>query len=544
MNRASVVGLVVLGLGVTWGLVQAGCAGGLHMPGSLGVLGQDLPDERVSHAATPAPTPVTPTVTPRPSAPVTPPSWLRVEKVTEVGVPPGAYACDGAIDLQAPVPGGPATAVPVADDVTAGADAAPSPFDTATMLRFEPGGDNPALPETIRTSLGLGAPFVVDNVPLEPLRGSESARARVRDALARAATPGSLTRFAAWGASHVAGEFFTGEVRRVLQDRWGDGGHGLLMPAPPWTGYRRNDVNLCAGGTWATDFAARVGGRGDGLLGPTGMRVEPLDANAFAWVSTTASNPHGRSASRLGVLWLRQPGARGLSVSVDGGAPRAVDTSGPTGPGGLEIHVPDGGHRIEIRGTDGEGPAPAVLGVTLERDAGFVLDAMGVNGRTAASWLAWDERLLADTLAWRAPALIVLAYGTNEAADDRMTSERYRATLRMTLAKVRRVLPDAACVLVGPSDRGKELRRGDHVIWAPTASIAAVQREVAPEFDCLSWDLQAVTGGQGSVYRWRESDLAAPDLIHFTAAGYREVARRFVRALDDVAAAPTATPSP
>ncbi len=124
-----------------------------------------------------------------------------------------------------------------------------------------------------------------------------------------------------------------------------------------------------------------------------------------------------------------------------------------------------------------------------------------------------------------------------------MTPERYRATLRMALAKVRRVLPDAACVLVGPSDRGKELRRGDHVIWAPTASIAAVQREVAPEFDCLSWDLQAVTGGPGSVYRWRENDLAAPDLIHFTAAGYREVARRFVRALDEVAAAPSEAPA-
>lgn len=176
----------------------------------------------------------------------------------------------------------------------------------------------------------------------------------------------------------------------------------------------------------------------------------------------------------------------------------------------------------------------ALLGIALERDQGFVLDAMGVTGRTASSWLAWDEDVLRATLAWRPPGLVVLAYGTNEANDANMSSERYRATLGAVLAKVRRVAPDAACILVGPSDRGKALRKGrGHVIWGPTAMIARVQAEVAPQYDCLSWDLQDVTGGPGSMFRWYEAGLAAGDLIHFTQGGYQELARRFVAALDE-----------
>jgi lysophospholipase L1-like esterase len=241
------------------------------------------------------------------------------------------------------------------------------------------------------------------------------------------------------------------------------------------------------------------------------------------------------------VLWLQQPDARAFTIAVDGGAPTRVETAGANGPGGLLLQVPDGPHRVEVRGTDGPGPAPALLGVALERERGVVVDAMGVTGRTVASWLAWDETLVREGLRWRTPDVFVLAYGTNEAGDERMVPERYRATLRAALTRARAAMPDAACVLVGPSDRGREIG-GRTVIWGPTRHIAAVQREVAPEFDCMSWDLQAATGGPGSMYRWREVGLASPDLIHFTGNGYRELGRRFVAALDGATGVPVPSP--
>jgi lysophospholipase L1-like esterase len=381
----------------------------------------------------------------------------------------------------------------------------------------------------------------VTTIAPEPLRGPDAARAALRAVLERAARKDGLVRVQFWGASHVAGEYFTGTVRRLLQDRHGDAGHGFVMPAAPFKGYRASDVNLCSGGPWATDYHNRPGGRADGLLGPAGMMVESADPLSFGWVQTTRTNPHGRSASRLEVWYARQPGGGSLELVVDDAAPIVLSTAAPStadgGPGAAVLSVADGPHRLRMRPV-GDGQV-RLYGAALEREGpGVVVDAMGVGGRTVSSWLAWDEALQRAYLQRRPPDLAVLAYGTNEANDPGMTEERYRATLRDSLARFRRVAPDAACVLIGPSDRGKKVRRGQYVIWGPTDAIARIQQEVAPEFGCLSWDLQQATGGPGSMFRWREAGLGAEDLIHFTARGYEELATRFVAALDAAVSAP------
>ena len=89
----------------------------------------------------------------------------------------------------------------------------------------------------------------------------------------------------------------------------------------------------------------------------------------------------------------------------------------------------------------------------------------------------------------------MLAYGTNEANDGGLTPDEYRVTLRKVLTRMRAVLPDAACVLIGPSDRARKVSGATYAIWEPTAWVAAVQREVGPEFGCATWDLQEVGGG-------------------------------------------------
>ena len=133
------------------------------------------------------------------------------------------------------------------------------------------------------------------------------------------------------------------------------------------------------------------------------------------------------------------------------------------------------------------------------------------------------------------PDLVVLAYGTNEAADPDYTMEDYAADLRAVLTRLRESRPHAACVLAGPSDRAIKKGYATPWIWDRTAPVAQVQREVAPEFGCVFWDWQQATGGPGSMIIWRSYDppLAAGDYIHFTPSGYVYSAERFIAALDD-----------
>jgi lysophospholipase L1-like esterase len=409
------------------------------------------------------------------------------------------------------------------------------------MLRLDvtPTAANAHLPAEMRERLGFGAPFDATRIAPEPLRGNPEDIAKVGAVLTRAAAQEDITRLSFWGASHVAGEYFTGELRRLLQDRYGDAGHGFVMPAAPWKGYRGTDINLCTGGTWTSDFHNRKGGRDDGQFGPGGVSVEALAPTSFGWVQTTRTNPHGRQVSRFEVFFLRQPGGGAVDLHVDGASPIRVQTAGDRGPGAAVVSVPDGPHRLAVSPA-GDGPV-RLFGAVLEREGpGVVVDAMGVNGRTARSWLAWDQDLQAAFLERRPVHLAVLAYGTNEANDLGLDEDEYRADLARVLERMRAVLPDAACVLIGPSDRVKKVSGTTFAIWDRTAWVARVQREVGPRYGCATWDLQEATGGPGSMARWRGAtpQLGADDGIHFTAAGYRELANRFLASLDAAAGGP------
>jgi lysophospholipase L1-like esterase len=454
------------------------------------------------------------------------PAWVQVFHVPATAGPP-AEECSTKAKVRAPRSheedaGAPSTA-------TSASPETPAPAVTAT-LDVDSKAVNPTVVGPDRARLQLDGLYDVSAVPLEPLRGKEADIARVREVFLRAAAGRGVTRVSFWGASHVAGEFWTGAVRRLLQDRFGDAGHGFVMPGPPWAGYRASDTNVCAGGTWLSDYVERKDGREDGRYGPAGMDVSPT-ADAFGWVQTAKSNPQGRAVSRFEVAFLREPGAGTLSLRVDDAPAVTVSAAGDTGPGMAVLQTTDGAHRLTV---SAEGNV-RLYGVWMERDTpGVVVDAAGVTGRTASSWQRWDPALMAPFLDRKRPDLVVLAYGTNEANDRKLTPESYALSLRTSLGRMRALMPEAACVLVGPSDRGKKVKGSVYAIWPATEWVARVQREVGPEFGCATWDLQAAMGGPGSMLRWyfgATPRLAAGDLIHLSAEGYKEVGARFVAAL-------------
>jgi hypothetical protein len=90
-------------------------------------------------------------------------------------------------------------------------------------------------------------------------------------------------------------------------------------------------------------------------------------------------------------------------------------------------------------------------------------------------------------------------------------------------------------VLVGPPDRGQLVKTSeardkpaDLYRWSTVhGKIARIQADVAARFQCSFWDWRRAMGGEGAAYRWFYHDprWMARDLIHLTAAGYRESGR-------------------
>jgi len=371
-----------------------------------------------------------------------------------------------------------------------------------------------------------------DALPPTPLEGTPEDLARVGRVMA-AITADQHVRLSFWGASHTSADWWTGHIRRQLQAEHGDQGHGFILPAALYKHYRGADINLCRTDGWKSWWAGRWSGPFADQLGFGGMAVTSDDADDFGWVQTTVSNPQGRRVSRYDVFTLRQPDGGTLLASVDDSEPVPIPTLGP-GPS-LQITrllVPDGPHRLKLR-PKGDGQV-RIFGVSAEREgSGVIVDTIGIRGKEARSWLQWDAELATQGIAALGSDLVVLAYGTNEANDPSYDMDAYRADLRRVLTLLRLGAPDAACVLVGPTDRAKKLGQDSYAIWGRTAPVAQVQREVAPEFGCTSWDWQTVTGGPGSMVAWMHRDpaFASKDGIHLTRAGYEWSAERFLDAL-------------
>ena len=478
-----------------------------------------------AHAPALEPAPPVLAVEPTPPPPAEPPPPTGAAPVSPVQVPipeaagPPDLDCDEALGRE-PRPGPPP---PRPDAAPPGPPhAAPDP---ATMPQVTVGGA-----ATSVASLPGADPAAL---PPRPLEGSPEVLAAVGALLARAEA-GERVRLSFFGASHTAGEFWTGHLRRLLQARYGDAGHGFVLPAALYRGDRAQDVNLCRTEGWRPDWAGRRDGHGDGLLGPAGMSVSSGDPADFGWVETTRSNPQGRAVAFFDVYALAQPGGGTLRLTVDSASPREVSTAAEA-PDLLRfrVEVPDGPHRLTLAPVgDGE---VRLFGVSMERPGpGVLVDAMGVRGKEARTWLAWDEQMAARGLASLGPDLVVLAYGTNEANDARYELDAYRADLTAVLARLHAAVPGAACLLVGPTDRFVDLKRGRYAIWDRTAAFAQAQREVALAEGCAFWDWQQATGGPGSMLAWHLHDppLSAADGIHFTRAGYELSAERLLGAIE------------
>src|SRR6516165_2982578 len=54
--------------------------------------------------------------------------------------------------------------------------------------------------------------------------------------------PGGISRVVHYGDSPTTADLITGDIRGILQSRFGDAGHGFILPAKPWSWYQHTGV--------------------------------------------------------------------------------------------------------------------------------------------------------------------------------------------------------------------------------------------------------------------------------------------------------------
>jgi lysophospholipase L1-like esterase len=403
----------------------------------------------------------------------------------------------------------------------------PSPGDPASGSESE--GDGPE-PDEDMMQFGLeitakeyaGAPVAIEN---------PKALKRFFEALRHSAEqePGATVRVAHYGDSSVAADEITQTVRRKMQLRFGDAGHGFMLMAKGDMHYVHRDVSHGESDGWELSSIVRRGLK-SGFYGYGGVLARAWGGESASF-GTVTRGPIGTSVSRFEVFFQRFPNGGDLKLTVDNGAPQTVRTrSDTTDDGWHVIDVPDGPHSLTVR-TTGE---VRLYGVVQERAGpGVVYDALGLVGARADRLLDADPAHMARQIAHRDPDLLVLAFGGNEAGNDWLDPARYAQSLRKVIHLMRAGKPEMSCLLFAPLDQAERTPRGRIITLSLLPAIVLTQREVAISEGCAFFDTWTAMGGEGAMERWYEARprLVSSDLRHATPAGYAILGTAYYKAM-------------
>lgn len=370
------------------------------------------------------------------------------------------------------------------------------------------------------------------------LAGAENSLARFYGALELLeARRGGPTRILVIGDSHTAAGILTERLRERFEPRFGAAGFGMIFPGKPFAGARQTAVKVTVDGRWRYDNAIRAGA-GEQFL--TGHRAFSAGAGAQMVLES-----RGEGFDRALISYASAPGRGRLDIRADERVVRSVDTRARTrGVTTLTLDVPAGTTRLSLQARDA---APVELlgwGFEIKRP-GVVVEGHGVISATIGTLENWDEAAVAAELRRNPPALIMLAFGTNEGSQPNFDAGRWGQRVADRLAWLRRIVPGTGLVVIGAPDANQQIGCGRRDVrrhpvgcspvqvsqchWRPLPNLEAIRRagrQAAARQGAAWWDWAATMGGPCGIDAWYRSDppLAAWDHVHLSADGYRRVA--------------------
>ena len=249
------------------------------------------------------------------------------------------------------------------------------------------------------------------------------------------------------GDSHTAADYFTGEIRRLLQRRFGNGGPGYLEIGRPHPGLRSAVVNVAVSSGWTysalqkSDDSARYHLSGfDAGAKRGGETLKFTTAEPAAYDSIEIQTLSGPEHGDIEVSINDQPPTRYSLQSDEEG--RRLFTI-PPGKAGNMLQ------KLQIKTLNDRPVTISGVGI-FNRRSGVSYSNVGFPGATIDIVNKYDGEMLEQELKSLAPQIVVLAFGTNEGFNDNLDLERYRAHYRSVIQKIRAASPGARIVMVGP----------------------------------------------------------------------------------------------
>ncbi|WPO79432.1 GDSL-type esterase/lipase family protein [Flavobacterium sp. KACC 22761] len=384
------------------------------------------------------------------------------------------------------------------------------------------------------------------------------------------------------GDSHIQGDLMTNEVRKKLQQQFGNGGRGLVFPYQlaktngsynerfysnrGWESYRniypvKNDpIGICGIGLWRDTggFAVQLQVKDLAYKFNTIRIITPQNQNMFDLATSSQTNiiqsserkvishkiKKGEAISTIadkynvsvtdikkanGLKSNNIRAGRTLKIPTNEMKPKTIKSSEFVP---LDIQADAFSHhyysekaldRIYLL-PNKEASKFELNGIVLEKDApGLIYSSIGVNGAKYSDYNKYP--LFFEQLNALHPDLLVFSLGTNESYDH-LEVEGYIKHLREFISNIKAQNINVPIIVMTPPP--SLLRR------KPNTYIRDYSKEIleiAQKEGFAVWDLYDEFGGMDGIRKLKTQGLIGPDWVHYSKKGYEKQGNLFAQAL-------------
>ncbi|WP_353117476.1 LysM peptidoglycan-binding domain-containing protein [Myroides odoratus] len=386
------------------------------------------------------------------------------------------------------------------------------------------------------------------------------------------------------GDSHIQADFFSGRVRSLIQEQFGNGGLGFTFPYQLARTNSNNFVRYSSNSEWENRRniypvnGAKVGLSGIALSSAAKDAVIKVDLreSKFAFTKVKLFTPNNELTYRVGitdrevnftpttktktsthkiksgeslsgiakkynttVAQLKQLNKL-KSANIQAGKTLVIPTKEVERPQiatsvfqpvhyskqktCFAFDFPNATAQFYLY-SEAKNESNDLNGIVLENDqAGIVYHTIGVNGARYSDYNKYP--LFFDQLEGLEADLIIISLGTNEAFD-KIDGESFKAEINRFLKEVKSKNPNASILVTSPPP--SYFSKGNPNTVASTLANEIIINGVDQKY--AIWDMYYNLGGTLGLPYLIEEQMLAKDLVHYTIKGYEYTGTLFYEGL-------------
>lgn len=325
-------------------------------------------------------------------------------------------------------------------------------------------------------------------------------------------------RIAWFGDSQIEGDFITEDLRKLLQNYFGQQKTVGFVPIQSVSAEFRHSAKITALGYLKADNFKRMDGNSSLFFSGYSFFTDDLTVDF--------KDNSNQGATERSEKWLLYGKGDSIAVKINDSIIKY-----PANSDFNRILLGNGtSNRAKFQVISNRTP---LYGISAEPASGIVLDNFSFRGITGVELKKINASLLAKLNETGYYDLIVFQYGVNLMFKPNDTNyDYYYRAMKPVLKKFKNNMPDTEFLILSSSDRAFKYENE----WKTAIgldSLVYTQARLAHDNNMPFYNFYQSIGGEGTIVKWADSttQLANKDYVHFNFRGSKKVANIIFKAI-------------